>query len=169
MADVKLKHQASYGEAGMKSYFSSIFSTSFVFAFVLFLLDFLHCFVFVFAVCAILILALILILILIHESWILILIWLLILIPILNPDPDYSLSISKYPNRTESLRKLGSRLGERLTLNLTKISNILTSSCSSCHSLTIWRSYTSPIHRLIRSLFEVRKAYGWEKTQCKWI
>ena len=90
MADVKLKHQASYGEAGMKSYFSSIFSTSFVFAFVLFLLDFLHCFVFVFAVCAILILALILILILIHESWILILIWLLIL----NPNPDYSLSIS---------------------------------------------------------------------------
>ena len=41
MADVKLNHQASYGEAGMKSYFSSIFSTSFVFAFVLFLLDFL--------------------------------------------------------------------------------------------------------------------------------
>ena len=46
-----------------------------------------------------------------------------------------------HPNRTESMRKLASRLGERLTLNLTKISNILTSSCSSCHSLTIWRSY----------------------------
>ena len=33
MADIKLKHQASYGEAGMKSYFSSIFFTAFVFVF----------------------------------------------------------------------------------------------------------------------------------------
>ena len=86
---------ASYGEAGMKSYFSSIFFTAFVFVFA--------------------------------RHAILGNIRTLILTLIFSIQTQISLK----------LREIEKKLGKRLTLSFTKISNILT---STCHSLTIWRS-----------------------------
>ena len=101
---------ASYGEAGMKSYFSSIFFTAFVFVFA--------------------------------RHAILGNIRTLILNLIFSIQTQISLKLREIEKN---------KLGKRLILSFTKISNILT---STCHSLTISRSrlpskfnhHTSPIN-----------------------